>query len=97
MKRKPVFSLLSPVLNMACSGHLGLDARKLGRIAGWTISRLAKMPGKICILVGSHGYINRDMAEISFRGYMREHAPAFELLEPIVKMPARPACRLRVQ
>lgn len=83
---KPVFTLLSNINAQACSGHFGADSRKCGRIAGWTISRLAKKPGKICILVGSHGYLNQELSEISFRTYMREHASDFQLLEPIINL-----------
>jgi LacI family transcriptional regulator len=83
---KPVFTLLSNINSAACSGHFGADSRKCGRIAGWTISRLAKKPGKIGILVGSHRYLNQELSEISFRTYMREHAPAFQLLEPIINL-----------
>jgi LacI family transcriptional regulator len=83
---KPVFTLLSNINSQSCSGHFGADSRKCGRIAGWTISRLARKPGKIGILVGSHGYLNQELSEISFRTYMREHAPDFQLLEPIINL-----------
>lgn len=83
---KPVFTLLSNLNSPAVSGHFGADSRKCGRIAGWTISRLAKKPGKIGILVGSHRYLNQELSEISFRTYMREHAPEFQLLEPIINL-----------
>jgi LacI family transcriptional regulator len=83
---KPVFSLLSNITSPACNGHFGTDSRRCGRIAGWTISRLAKHPGKIGILVGSHRYLNQELSEISFRTYMREHAPEFQLLEPIINL-----------
>ncbi|MFO1032925.1 MAG: LacI family DNA-binding transcriptional regulator [Hyphomicrobiales bacterium] len=83
---KPVFTLLSPISSTAVTGHFGLDSRKCGKIAGWTISRLARKPGKIGILVGSHRYINQETSEISFRTFMREHAPQFQLLEPIINL-----------
>jgi LacI family transcriptional regulator len=85
-KGKPVFTLLSDISTPKKSGHIGLDGRKVGRIAAWTISRTARGPGKIGILVGSHRYLNQELAEISFRSYMREHAPEFTLLEPIVNL-----------
>jgi LacI family transcriptional regulator len=83
---KPVFTLLSDISTPLKSGHIGLDGRKVGRIAAWTISRTASGPGKIGILVGSHRYLNQELAEISFRSYMREHAPEFTLLEPIINL-----------
>lgn len=82
----PVFTLLSELSTTARTGHVGLDGRKVGRTAAWTISRTAKNIGKIGILVGSHRYLNQELAEISFRSYMREHAPQFTLLEPIVNL-----------
>ena len=83
---KPVFTLLSNITSPSCCGHFGADSRKCGRIAGWTISRLAGHAGKIGILVGSHRYLNQELSEISFRTYMREFAPEFQLLEPIVNL-----------
>jgi LacI family transcriptional regulator len=85
-KGKPVFTLLSDISTSVKTGHIGLDGRKVGRTAAWTISRTARGPGKIGILVGSHRYSNQELAEISFRSYMREHAPEFTLLEPIVNL-----------
>jgi LacI family transcriptional regulator len=81
-----VFTLLSPINTQACTGHLGLDSRKCGRIAGWLTHLAVKAPGKIGILVGSHSYINHEISEISFRTYLREHAPHLQLLEPIVNL-----------
>lgn len=83
---KPVFTLLSDISSVAKTGHIGLDGRKVGRTAAWTISRTASGPGKIGILVGSHRYNNQELAEISFRSYIRELAPEFTLLEPIVNL-----------
>ena len=83
---KPIFTLQSSLNSTSVTGHCGIDGRKCGRIAAWTISRLAKKNGKICILVGSHSYLNQELSEISFRTYMREHAPGFQLLEPIINL-----------
>lgn len=85
-KGKPVFTLLSELTTPAVAGHVGVDNRKAGRTAAWTISRLAKKAGKIGILLGSYRYLNQETAEISFRSYMRENAPEFQLLEPIVNL-----------
>ena len=85
-KGKSVFTLLSDLTTPARSGYIGVDARKTGRTAAWTISRLAKKPGKVGILLGSHRYLSQETAEISFRSYMRENAPQFQLLEPLVNL-----------
>ena len=82
----PCFTLLSNISSTACVGHLGIDGRRNGRIAAWSISRLARSPGKVGILVGSHRYLHQELSEISFRTYMREHAPQFQLMEPIVNL-----------
>ncbi len=81
---KAIFTLQSNLNSQQVSGHFGVDGRKCGRIAAWTISRQARKAGKVCIIVGSHGYLNQELSEISFRTYMREHAPGFQLLEPII-------------
>ena len=82
----PVFTMLGAISSGSGTGHIGLDGRKCGRIAGWTISRMAGRPGKIGMIVGSHGYLHQEHSEISFRTYMREHAPDFQLLEPIINL-----------
>lgn len=82
----PVFTLLTDLTTTARAGYLGLDGRKTGRTAAWTITRLARAPGKIGILVGSHRYLGQELAEISFRTYLREHAPEFRPLEPLVNL-----------
>ncbi len=77
----PVFTLLSDVSAPARSGFIGIDHRKAGRTAAWTVTRLAKTPGPIGIIVGSHRYLGHELCEMSFRSYCREHAPDFKLLE----------------
>lgn len=81
-----VFTLLSELASPAVRGHIGVDNRKAGRTAAWAISRMARVHGKIGIMLGSHRYLNQETAEISFRSYMRENAPDFQLLEPIVNL-----------
>ncbi|MBI3673343.1 MAG: LacI family DNA-binding transcriptional regulator [Rhizobiales bacterium] len=83
---KPLFTLLSDVTAPSRTGYLSVDSRKAGRTAAWAISRLAKGAGKIGILLGSHRYLSQELSEISFRSYMREHAPEFQLLEPLVNL-----------
>jgi LacI family transcriptional regulator len=85
-KGKPVFTLLSDITAPSRACYLAVDSRKAGRTAAWLISRTAKQPGKVGILVGSHRYLSQELAEISFRSYMREHAPEFRLLEPIINL-----------
>jgi LacI family transcriptional regulator len=82
----PVFALLSDLSAPFRAGYLGLDHRKAGRTAAWTISRLARRPGKVAIVIGSHRYLGHELSEISFRSYFREHAPDFQVLEPLVNL-----------
>jgi LacI family transcriptional regulator len=82
----PVFTLLANVSAPECSGHIGVDYRKAGRSAAWTITRTSRKPGKIGILIGSHRYLHQALAEISFRTYIREYAHEFQTLEPIVNL-----------
>ncbi len=77
----PVVTILSPLSTTACTRHVGMDNRKAGRTAAWAVSRLAK-PGSVGIMLGSHSYLNQDIAEISFISYFREFKHDFTLLPP---------------
>lgn len=82
-KGVPTLALVSE-LTAACGvGYVGLDNWKVGRTAAWTVAGLCKRPGRVGILVGSHRYRCQEMNEIGFRSYFREHAPGFQLLEPL--------------
>jgi LacI family transcriptional regulator len=85
-KGVPVFALLTDVTAPSRAGYLGIDSRKAGRTAAWAISRLAREPGKVGVLLGTHRYLGQELAEISFRSYFREHAPQFQLLETVVDL-----------
>jgi LacI family transcriptional regulator len=78
----PVFTLISDITAPSRTANLAVDSRKKGRTAAWAISRMAERPGKVGILVGTHGYLSQETVEMSFRSYFREHAPDFQLLEP---------------
>lgn len=82
----PTFGLLTGLTTPAWAGYVGIDNRKAGRLAAWTISRTARQEGKVGILVGSHRYLGHEMREIGFRSYFREHAPSFQVLDAIVNL-----------
>jgi LacI family transcriptional regulator len=82
----PTFTLLSDVSASRRAGYIGLDARRAGRTAAWAITRFARKPGAVAIFVGSHRYLDHDTREISLRSYLRELAPDFRLLEPLVDL-----------
>ncbi len=77
-----VFALISQLTARCSVGFVGLDAWKVGRIAGWAMCNICKQPGKVGILVGNHRYRCQETNESGFRSYFREHAVGYELLEP---------------
>jgi LacI family transcriptional regulator len=82
----PTFAILSDLSTPARAGYIGRDNRKEGRTAAWMIAKTAAGPGKVGIIVGSHRYLCQEMAEISFRAWFREHAPQFQVLEPLTNL-----------
>jgi LacI family transcriptional regulator len=85
-KGMPVFSLLSDFATGVRTGYVGVDNRKAGRVAAWTIARTAKAGGKVGIFVGSHRFLGHDLREIGFRTYFREFAPDFQMLDTLVNL-----------
>lgn len=83
---KPTFALLSDLSAPLRAGFVGVDCRKTGRTAAWAVSRLAHAPGPVGVFVGSHRYLGHESSEISFRSYLREHAPAFRVLDTQVNL-----------
>ena len=82
----PVFALVTDLTAESRAGYAGLDNRKVGRTAAWAVAHLCRTPGKVGIVVGSHRYRCQEEAEMSFRSYFREHAPGFEILEPLTSL-----------
>jgi LacI family transcriptional regulator len=83
---KPTFTLLSDISAPKRGGYVGLDNRKVGRAAAWTIARSVKQAGKVGLFVGSHRYLGQETREISFRSYFREHATSLQLLDTLVNL-----------
>ena len=79
----PVIALISDVTAPLRAGYVGLDNWKVGRTAAWAVAHMARPEGRVAILVGSHRYLCQDVAEMSFRSYMREHAPGFGVMESV--------------
>lgn len=82
----PVFALVSDLSAPTLAGYVGLDNRKVGRTAAWTLSRLCRRPGKVGLILGSHRYLCQEQCEVSFRSYLREAAPGFQVLESMVSL-----------
>jgi LacI family transcriptional regulator len=85
-RAKPTYALISDLTAEARAGYAGRDNRREGRTAGWLIAKAARRAGQIGIIVGSHRYLCQETAEISFRTYLREHAPELEMLEPLINL-----------
>ena len=79
----PSLALISDLTAAARAGYVGLDNWKVGRTAAWAAARMSRAVGRVAILVGSHRYLCQDVAEMSFRSYMREHAPNFTVMESV--------------
>ena len=45
---------------------VGIDNLKVGRTAAWMISKCARKPGKVALLVGSHRFHGHELREIGF-------------------------------
>jgi LacI family transcriptional regulator len=82
----PTFTLLSDLSAPQRAGYVGVDNRQSGRTAAWAITRLAHRAGKVGVFVGSHRYLGQETSEISFRSYLREHAPQFHVLDTLVNL-----------
>jgi LacI family transcriptional regulator len=86
----PTFAIISDLTAETRAAYIGQDSRKEGRTAAWMIAKTARTTaaksGKVGIIIGTHRYLCQETAEISFRSYFREHAPAFRLLEPLVNL-----------
>jgi LacI family transcriptional regulator len=80
------FAILTELGAEAAAPYIGRDNRKEGRTAAWFVAKAARRPGKVGIIVGSHRFLCQEIAEISFRAYLRENAPEFTLLEPLVNL-----------
>ncbi len=86
----PCFALLSDISAPHRAGYIGLDNRQRGRTAAWAVSRLSRQlrgdVGEVAVFVGSHRYLGHELAEISFRSYLRENAPGFKVLDTLVNL-----------
>ncbi len=83
MRGVPVVALIADLSAEDRAGYVGLDNGKVGRTAAWTIDKLCREGGKVGISLGSHRIFCQEASEVSFRSYMREHAPRFEVLEAL--------------
>jgi LacI family transcriptional regulator len=75
------YALVTDITATQRAGYVGLDNRKAGRTAAWAIARLSNAPGKIGLLLGDHRFLCQELCEISFRSYLREFGPDFQVID----------------
>lgn len=80
----PVVAYVTDLSAASRAGFVGTDNWKRGRTAAWFISQTAGSPGTVFPLVGSNRYQCQDIADASFRSYMRENAPDFQVSETLL-------------
>ncbi|WP_043300969.1 LacI family DNA-binding transcriptional regulator [Pseudomonas sp. M47T1] len=75
-----VVALISALSPAATAGYVGVDNRRMGRTAGWFVSRLANRPGPVAVLLSSQGFQCQELREFSFRSYLADQSPDWDLL-----------------
>ena len=75
----PVVAYITDLSAASRAGFVGTDNWKAGRTAAWFLSQMSRESGTIFPLIGSHRYQCQDISDASFRSYMREHAPDFQI------------------
>ncbi len=63
------------------AGFVGTDNWKVGRTAAFFISEMTQDAGRVAVYIGNHRYQCQDVADASFRSYMRENAPRLVIAE----------------
>jgi LacI family transcriptional regulator len=85
----PTFSLLSDFAQGVRESYFGTNNLKVGRTAGWLISRMAKRPGKVGIFIGGTRFHGHELRETGFRSYFRDTAPDFSLIDTQINLETR--------
>ena len=83
-KGTPVVAYVTDLSAASRAGFVGTDNWKIGRTAAWFVSQTAGQPGKVFPLIGSNRYQCQDISDASFRSYMREHAPEFDVSDTLL-------------
>ena len=72
---KPVVTYITDQSAPERAAYVGADNWKLGRTAAFLIAQMTQGPGRIAVFIGNHRYQCQDIADASFRSYIREHEP----------------------
>lgn len=83
------FSLLSDFAQGVRESYFGTNNLRVGRTAGWLISKIAPRPGKVGIFIGAHRYHGHELRETGLRSYLREYGHGFELMEAQINLETR--------
>ncbi|MCA0921928.1 LacI family DNA-binding transcriptional regulator [Pseudooceanicola nanhaiensis] len=57
------------------AAFVGMNNWKMGRTAAYLVSCMTHGPGRVAVFLGNYRYLCQDVADASFRAYVREHAP----------------------
>ena len=71
---KPVVAYITDQSAAGRAGYVGTDNWKLGRTAAWFIAKTTHGPGRVAVFIGNYRYQCQDIADASFRSYLRENA-----------------------
>lgn len=63
------------------AGYVGTDNWKLGRTAAFFISSMSPEGGRVAVYIGNHRYQCQDVADASFRSYLRENASSLHVAD----------------
>jgi LacI family transcriptional regulator len=76
----PFWALLSDISAPNRAGVIGANGWKLGRSAGWFMSKLCNSNSKIAVLLGSEQYLCQKEYEAGFLNFLREANIDFHVL-----------------
>ncbi len=71
---KPVVAYITDQSAPGRAGYVGADNWRLGRTAAWFVARTTHGPGRVAVFIGNYRYQCQDIADASFRSYLRENA-----------------------
>ena len=78
---KPVVTYITDQSAPERAAFVGTDNWKVGRTAAWLMTQMISGNGRIALFLGNHRYQCQDVADASFRSYIREHAPDLKIEE----------------
>ena len=87
----PVVTYITDLSTTTRAGYVGTNNWKLGRTAAWFMSQTTQQrQGKVVTFIGNHRYQCQDIADASFRSYVRECAPHLTVEDalPTQELPA---------